>query len=620
MASFVNDVRHGCRILLKNPGFALIAIASIAIGVGANAAIFSLADGLLLRPLGVPQPRQVLSIVGTTRETGFQPPGLSYPDYVDLRGRTRTFEDLVAYRDVLAAFDARPDQPALRTLGAAVSGNLFTAMRIRPAHGRFFTGDEDRVPGRDAVVVLDHRAWTERFGADPSVIGRRVRISDVEFTVIGVTPPSFRGLALDVWPTFYVPMAMVDRVQRPSSSELTRRDLRALDVKGRLRDGATLAQAREEIARLGADLAAAHPEINRARGLAVRTELELRASGPDAMLLTMLMVLAAAVLVVACANLAGLLTSRAPVRAREIALRLAIGAGRLRLVRQLIVESLVIAVGGAAAGLVIAYGGILLFRRIELPTEVPLKLYFDLDQRVVVLGMVVAAASAVAASLIPAWQATRTDLVSTIKWLPSPAGRSRQWGRQSLVCLQVALSLILVTVAAALQSGFEARVLQGPGFRTERLLMMRFDERLAQYDSARSRQFYRQLKERAGAIAGVESVALTSSVPLKVDTAEAVRMLPEGVRLPDDASDTRVRSSRVDEQFFDTIGIPILQGRAFATTDSEDGPPVAVVNQALAARYWPGQQVIGRRLRIKTFDDSGEGRWHEIVGVAADAK
>jgi predicted permease len=619
IAAFWHDIRHGVRMLIKNPGFAVIAIASIGVGVGANAAMFSLADGLIFRPLGVPRAGEVLSIVGTSREQGFLPPGLSYPDYQELRGRVRTFESLAAYRNVLSAFDARPAQPGLRTIGTAVSGNLFEAMRIRPALGRFFRPDEDLVPGRDAVVVLDYRTWRDRFGADAAILGRRVRITNSDFTVIGVSEESFKGLDVDVWPTFYIPLAMLREVTQPPSEELTRREVRGVDVKGRLIEGATLAQARAEIMRIGDDLAKEFPDTNRSQGLTVRTELDLRMGSSDAMLILMLMALAGAVLLVACANVAGLLVSRAPARAREVALRVAMGAGRFRMVRQLVTESLILAAGGAALGLAIAYGGIVLLRQIEFPTEVPLKLFFELDRRVLILGLVIAVASAVLSSLFPAWKASRQDLVTTIKDSPRSRVRTRQWGRESLVCLQVALSLILVTVTAGLYSGFNATIAQGPGYRTEGMLLMRFDPRLAGYDDARARQFYTLLKETAQALSGVTSVTLTSLVPMKTDTLEARRVAPEGVRLPDGAPDVRVLSSRVDEDFFTTLAIPIIAGRSFTRADRADTRGVAVVNQTFAERYWPGQTAVGKRVRVRPFDQRNNG-WFEIVGVAATTK
>ena len=619
-ATLRQDLRHGVRMLRRNPGFALIALTSIAIGVGANAAMFSLADGLLLRPLGVPRPGDVVSVVGTSPQQGLFPPGLSYPEYVDLRERSRTFEDLVAFRNVLTGFDARPDQPALRTLGTAVNASLFDAMGIRPALGRFFRADEDVAPGRDAVVVLDHRTWRTRFGADPAIAGRRVRIGNTDFTVIGVAAESFRGLDFDVWPSFYVPLAMVDEVQTPKTGERTRRDIRSLDVKGRLAAGVSRAQASEEIASIGRQLAAEHPEVSGGnRGLMVRTELQLRMFGPDAMLMVMLMALAVVVLLVACANVAGLLTSRAPARASEMALRLAIGAGRFRVVRQLVTESLLIAGGGAIAGLLIAYGAITVFRQIELPTDIPLKLFFELDGRVFALALGLAAISAVLSSLIPAWQATRTDLVTTIKGALGSSRVRKVWGRESLVSLQVGLSLIVLTLAAGLYAGFAARLQQGPGYQTDRLLLMRFDQRLAGYDRDRALQFYRTLKERARELPTVTSVALTSMVPLKTDTMESQRVAPEGVRLPDDAPDVRVLSSRVDENFFSTLGMPIVAGRPFSAQDREDTPRVAIVNRTFADRYWPGQDAIGKRIVVRSLDQR-DGEPFQVVGIAAPAK
>jgi predicted permease len=618
-ATFRQDLRHGGRMLRRNPGFALIAVASIAVGVGANAAMFSLADGLLLRPLGVPRPGEVLSVVGTSPQQGFLPPRLSYPDYVDLRQRSRTFGDLVAYRNVLTTFDARPDQPGLRTLGTAVNGSLLESIGVQPAIGRFFRPDEDVAPGRDAVVVLDHRTWRTRFDADPAIVGRQVWIADTHFTVIGVAAESFRGLDVDVWPTFYMPLAMMDEVQIPRTGERTRRDIRSVDVKGRLVPGASFAQARDEIANIGRQLAAEYPDTNRNRGLTVRTELQLRMVGPDAALIVMLMALAIVVLLVACANVAGLLASRAPARAGEIALRLAIGAGRFRVVRQLVTESLLVGGGGAIAGLLIAYGAIAVFRQIEFPTDVPLKLFFELDGRVLALALGLAAMSAVISGLIPAWQATRTDLVTAIKGRLGSSRMGKLWGRESLVTLQVGLSLIVITVAAGLYAGFAARLQQGPGYRTDRLLLMRFDNRLAGYDRARTQQFFRVLKERASEVPTVTSVALTSMVPLKTDTLETQRIAPEGVRLPDDVADVLVLTSRVDENFFSTLAVPLLAGRAFSAQDREDGPKVAIVNRTFADRYWPGQNAIGKRIMVRASAPPGD-QWFQVVGIAAPAK
>ena len=615
------DLRHGARMLAKSPGFSLIAVVSIAIGVGANVAMFSVADGLVLRPLPVPRPGEVVTVSATVPGIGFRNPRLSYPDYVDVRNQSRSFDGLVAYRFVITSFANRPNEPAQRQVGMAVSGNLFDAMNVRHALGRTFRADEDEVAGRDAVVILDYDEWAQRFAGDAGIIGRRIRIGGTEFNVIGVAPADFTGIDQAVHPAFYIPLAMFASVQNGApSDERTHREMRVLTVKGRLNPGVTMAQATLDIQRIASNLEKSYPETNRNQGLALQTELEARTQGggaTDSLLVTMLMTLALVVMIVACANVAGLLISRAPVRAREIALRLAIGAGRGRLIRQLITESLVIAAGGGTLGLALGYGVIAVFQQLEFPTDVPLKLTFELDRRVFLFGVTVAAASAILSSLIPAWQATRTDLVSSLKDPTATSSRrTRLWGRSALVCGQVALSLVLLTVSVFLYRAFQAELGRGPGYRTDHILMMAFDPGLAQYDEPRTREFYRLLKETALAVPGVTSVALTSSVPMKADTIERDAIAPEGFEFPLGTENVRVMSARIDDDFFSTMAIPIVRGRAFRSTDTAETPRVAVVNETFAARYWPAQDAIGKRVRLDRHDRV----FAEIVGIAADAK
>lgn len=612
MLMFLQDLRHGVRMLVKSPGFALIATLSIAIGVGANATIFSAVDAILTRPLPVPRPHEVVTVSATTPDDAAHNQGMSYPDYVDLRDGARSFEGLVAYRGVLTGLSTRGDEPAQRTFGMAVSGNLFGAMEVQPALGRFFLPDEDRVAGRDPVLVLDHAAWAQS-GSDPSIVGRRLRLGNVDFTVVGVAPAAFSGVDAYDHPAFYVPLAMLPAIQSSPADDLTRRDLRTLRVKGRLKPDVTLTQARLNVQQIATDLARSYPDTNRGVGLTVRTELDARrAANADLLWLPMVAMLTLAVLLVGCANVTGLLASRAPVRMKEMALRLAIGAGRLRLIRQLVTESLLIASAGAILGLALGYVGILAFQQIEPNSDIPLKITYELNGRVVMFGLGIAVLSAVASSLIPAWQITRLDLIGTIKNATAPP-RSRQWGRQALVCGQVALSLLLVTVAATVYRAFSVEMGQGPGFRTERILMMTFDPQLARYDDARTRDFYRLLKDRAMALPGVVSVALTTSVPMGNPNASAI--VPEGVVLPAGRDGLLVRSAAVDEGYFDTMDIAIIAGRGVEAGDSDTAPRVAVVNDTFAARYWPNQTAVGKRLRLK----EQEG-WIEIVGVAETTK
>ena len=616
------DVQYGARVLAGSPGFTTIAVLSLAIGIGANCAIFSFADALLLRPLPVARPGEVLTVGSATNFEALGASSLiaSYRDYIDIRDRNKSFDGLAAYRDVTAGFAADPKATPKLKLGLLVSGNLFTLMGVQPTIGRTFRPEEDQVPDRDAVVVLGRAMWEQEFRSDPGVLGRRVRINGAEFTVIGVTPPEFNGLNQYVRSDFFVPLMMSQRLASdPKGSSLENRDARNLKLKGRLRAGVSQAAAQAELTTIAADLERAYPETNKNRRLFVRTELQARIdqSPPDAMLIAMLSTLALAVLFVACANVAGLLTSRAPARAREMALRLAIGAGRGHLIRQLVTESLLIAILGGVLGLGVGYAGMMLFRQIELPTDLPILLTFQLDRRALLFSLAVSFASAVLFGLVPAIQATRTDLTAVMKASDSVApGRRRRWGRSVLVGGQVAVSVVLLVVALFMYRGFGKEVANGPGYRTDHLLMMSFDTGLLRYTEAQSKLFFDQVAERARAVPGVKTVAMTTSVPMANDTIGFERVVPEGFQFAPGKDNATVLASRVDEQYFDTLGLTLLRGRNFSIDDSFDRPRVAIVNQPFAQHYWPNQDPIGKR--FQTLGDEKE--WVQVVGLAKTSK
>jgi predicted permease len=609
------DLKHSTRMLLKNPGFTLVAIASIAIGVGANAAMFSLADAFVLRPLTVPQPGGIVAVSAVPSVQGLRNPAMSYRDYVDVRDGTRSFERIAAYQLVAVGFATAKDELAQRKVGVASSENLLEASGVTPALGRWFRADENAVVERSPVVVLAYDTWTEQFGADPNIIDRRVFLSGIDFTVIGVAPEGFLGLDAYVRPGFYVPLAMAPSLNTSAAADiLERRDSRWLRVKGRLRSGVTVTQARQDVASLAATLAKQYPNSNRGLDFTVQTELQSRTSQTsDTFLVAVLLTLSVAVLLVACANVAGLIASRAPDRARELALRLAMGARRSRVIRQLLTESLLLAAGGAVAGVCLAYAGIVFLRQIQIPTDLPVALTFELDRRVLTVGLAVAIASAILSSLLPAWRATRGDLAATLRQATgSMPRRSRLWTRHGLVCVQVALSLVLVTVSVWLYRGTRLTVANGPGYRTEQLLMMNLDPALARYDDPGSRDFFRALTEKTRDVPGVTTMALTSDIPLGADARDFVTVAPEGYRFPAGSDRITVQGARVDEGFFATMDIPIVSGRPFASTDTKDTPHVAIVNTAFANRYWPGQSPLGKRLRIKDGSDA----LVEIVGIA----
>ena len=502
-----------------------------------------------------------------------------------------------------------------------MSGNFFDVLELQPALGRAIRPDEDRVPGRDAVVVLAYSTWAEQFGSDPGVVGRQVRLGGLDFTVVGVAPESFTGMHLVLPPAFIIPIAMQSKLAGAAPATLLeQRNFRYLEVRGRIKSGVSLEQARQEVASIARGLEQTYPDTNRNFGMLVRTAFEARldergASAPSAF---MLMTLAFAVLLVACANVAGLLMSRAPAREKEMALRLAIGGARWRITRQVITESVLLAAGGGALGLAMGYGGVMLLRRLPIISDIGVRLTFDLDHRAIAVGLVLAAASALLSSLVPAWRASHaTNLAFTLRSGTSHVQRlSGLWGRNGLVTAQVALALVLLTVTVYLGRAFRAE-LSEPGFRTEGMLLASFDPRLAGYDAARTEAFYRQLSERVKALPGVTSVGMTSIVPLNQDNREPLTIVPEGFQLPRDTNSLTILSARIDEGYLATMGIPLVMGRGFASSDTTDTPRVVLINRAMAARYWPEQNPIGKRVRLI---DRQNQPWAEVVGVTADNK
>lgn len=614
------DVRYGFRQLAANPGFTAVAVISLGLGIGANSAAFSWADALLLRPLTVARPSEVVTVGSSTSVEGFSSINASYREYVDIRDRGTSFEGLAAFNGMTVGLaDSREALPKL-ALGLMVSDNFFSLMGVEPELGRSFRPEEHQAAGRDAVVILGHQLWEQRFGSDPSILGRRIQLSGIDFAVVGVAPERFTGMNQFVRADFFVPLMMWPRLTGDANARpLEDRNIRSVQIKGRLKPDVTMARAQAELDLIAKDLERAYPDTNRNRGLIVRTELQTRIaqSPPDATLIAMLTTLAAAVLFVACANVAGLLTSRAPARAREMAMRVAVGAGRGRLITQLMIESLLIALAGAALGLAVGYGGISLFRQIQLPTDLPVALTFQLDQRALVFSLVVAGVSAMLFGLAPAIQTSRTDLAMVMKSGDAVVGRRRRWGRSLLVGGQVATSVVLLVLATFMYRGFREQIDNGPGYRTDHLLMMTLDPSLAHYSEDDTRRFFLQLAERARAVPGVKSVALASSVPMATAGINTANVIPEGFQLPVGREMLSLFSARVDEHYFDAMHIPIVRGRGFREEDSTGAPRVAVVNEEYVKHYLPNQDPIGKRFELR---NRGTSTWVEIVGVAKTSK
>jgi macrolide transport system ATP-binding/permease protein len=619
LTDFVDDVRYAVRSLRRTPALTGLIVVTIAVGIGMTATPFSILDALIFRPYPVARPSDVVTLVGRSRDNAFEP--FSYREYLDLRDRTKSFDGVVANAPIQAVgFSAEPGATPRIKGGMMVSGNYFRMLGVEPRIGRGFRSDEDVVPGRDAVVVLGPKLWKQEFASAVSVVGRTIRLNGTDFTVVGVAPESFPGMQNFWRPDFYIPLAMARTFStNPQKDFFTDREGRELTVWARLKPATTLEAARNELAVLAKSFEREYPELNRGRGVGIQTRFEMGTRGDDLnwKFGVIFMILALAVLLVACINAAGLLLSRARTRSREIAVRLAIGAGRYRVIRLLLTESLVVACLGALAGIAVGYGGIKVLGTMAIPTELPVEIPFRMDTRVLVASLALSVLTALLCGLAPALQSTRTDLVNGLK--PADAdepGRKRLWGRNALVVAQIAISLMLLTASFLMVRGFQRSLGDGVGFSTQRVLMVRFDPRLLQYDAARTREFYRLLIERVRETPGVEAAALTQNPPLGLDDFESITFVPDGYEMTRDRESFASPVDSVDESFFETLGIAILRGRGFAATDTAEAPRVAVVNQQFASHFWPGADAVGKRIRI----DRRTGTPVEIVGVAQTVK
>jgi predicted permease len=619
----LKDFRYAIRTLRKSPGFALVAIISLALGIGANSAMFSLADALLLRPLPVPHGSDVIVVQSQLRgETlgGIAPySGLSYPDFKDLRDRNKSYTGLVA--SLYSQFGFATEKGALPKMkfGELVSGDYFTLLQVPLQLGRAFRSDEDSTPGRDAVVVLGHELWRTDFAADPGVVGRTIFLNNIAFTVVGVAPEPFTGANGLVRSALFVPLAMGPRLQNDlKQSMFEKRENRGMTVFGRLRPGVGVAQAKAEASVVSQQLAQAYPATNRTCSLVVDKDVQARLKQDqiDAALVFFLLAMAAVVLLIACANVMNILLSRARARSREIAVRLAIGAGRSRLVRQLLTESLVIAALGGALGLLVAKAGVDLFGQIRIPADIPVVIDVRLDPRVLLFTILASVASALVFGLAPALQSTKPDLVPALKSGKSDDGKRRRLlGRNTLVIAQVAGALLLLVFATQAYRGASIAISRPAGFRTSHLLMASFDTTLARYTPDQSKAFFKPLLERVSNLPGVKSAALTQAIPM-LPGGDSIRLVPEGVKLPPGTEAINVISNTVSDAYFDALNVPIMEGRPFQETDRAESRPVAIVNELFAHKYYPSQSAVGKRLRLK----GAKEEVLEIVGVARQSR
>ena len=613
----VADLRFALRTLAKSPNFALISILSLALGIGANTAIFSYVDAVLLRPLPVPESGRIVEVDSTTPDTRLG--RMSYADYVDFRDRTKTLESLASYDFFFAGIATQVNQTPKYSIDAGVSGNFFSALRIQPVLGRAFRPDEDAVAGRDLVAVISDRLWDREFARDRSVLGRKIRVNGSDFTVIGVAPENFTGPQAFVNPDIYIPMhAYQQAVPDAKADYLTSRQVRSSTLLGRLKPGVSVTEAESELRIIARGLAAQYPETNRDRTVTALEYVRARFQNnpTDASLSLTLLGITGLVLLIACANVANLSLGRGTARAREIAIRMAIGASRAALVRQLLTESLLLALAGGLAGIGFGYLGVSFLRAIPIPSDFPISLGIQMDARLLVFSLLLSLATGIAFGVFPALRATRGDLAKTIKAGDSgPARisilRGLVSGRNVLVTAQLALSVVLLVIAADCVRGFQAAWRIDPGFRVDRTLFFSLDPNIQRYDEAKTRDFYKKLTDRLRDSAGITAVSMSSSIPFS--TGQSTRRYFAESAQPRPSGDAPgAFAYRVDDRFFPLMEMKILRGRGFDSRDTAQSPRVAVINELLARKLFGKADPIGRRFRL----DAANAPELEVIAVA----
>ncbi len=609
----VQDLRYAIRNLLRQPGFSCVAVLSSVLGIGTCSTVFGIANFALFQSLAVPEPDRVVTVTGSHQGQGGST--VSYPTVVDLRTRERTLESVGAmFPLVPGSFGGGVG--ARKTWGAIVTSNYFDVLGLGPHLGRTLASPQEDQPGTPAVIVLSHHLWRNHFGGDPAILGKDIDFNGAKTTVIGVAPPGFRGHEVALVSDFWIPFGMVDRIPFPKGGATLLQDRKSgwLFPIARLQPGVSPEQARADLSILAQQLQSQYPDIYKDR------ELHLEPAGrvnpflrrQMALFFAVLLTVAMLVLLIACANVANLLLARSTSRYREIATRLAIGAGRGRLVRQLLVESIFLATLGGVGGLVLAHWGTSLIGQFQLPIPLPLDLTVALDYRVVLFAAGLSVLTGIAFGLVPALRATRLDLTPALKSDPVTVGGWRRFSlSHALVVVQVAVSTLLLIASGLFLRSLSSAENMDLGMRARNVLFLSVDPAPNGYSPERIRVFFETLAARVGALHGVRSATYTNLLPLSLITASG-RFTPEEKRNDPQKHGISCQAVMVGPRYSETFEIPFLRGQDFGS-ERPDGEPVVLVNEVFARKAFPGQDPVGKRV----FQDQDGFR---ILGVVATSK
>jgi predicted permease len=614
------DLRVARRNLMTHAGFTAMVVLSLGLGIGANTAIFSFIDGILLRPVAVPHASDLVTLdTAASRVTAFG--DTSYPDYVDVSRQSRDLLGAVAFRRVTVGLNPDASSAQARPTviwGLLVSGNYFSVLDVQPVLGRGFLPEDDQAPGKAPVAIISFTAWRRTFAGDPHVVGRSVKLNGHLYTIVGVAPKSFSGLELAYRPDIYVPAMMIaDILPTAGSQLLASRHSRSWVVRGRLRPGVTVAHAQAEADRICANLTREYPAANKDTRFILRRELDYRLEGTGVALPAVLTGLVFLVLLIACANVASLLMARATAGMRGIVTRLALGASRRRLIRQLMTESTVLAFLGGACGLLLAAAGIRLATTLVPYTPAPQGPAFQMDLRVILYALAASTATVFLCGVAPAFMATREGARAVLRVRSASSRAFGAVARRTLIGCQVALSLILLIAGSLFLKTFSHLQTVDLGFNPNHVFVVAMNPALNNYSTDQSRLFFKTLRDRSAALPGVKSASLTAIPPFlglySWDISVDGYMTPGG----DTVVDTL--TNRVSPEYFDTLQIRFLHGRTIGDTDTAESPKVAIVNETFARRFIVGKSAldgaIGHALRHRGSDQVPI----RIVGIVNDS-
>lgn len=612
----LKDLRYAIRSLIKRPGFVAVAVITLALGIGANTAIFSLVNTVLLRSLPVDQPHQIVSVAIRGKDDSMS--AFSFPNFRDFRDRNDVLSGLFVYRFVPLSLSRSGANE--RIWGFEVSGNYFDVLGVNAIKGRTFHQDEDNTPLANPIAVLSYESWQARFGGDPNIVGKDVLLNNQQFKVIGIAPEGFKGTELVYTPEIWLPSSMMKWVE-PGADWLEDRNTRNFFANGRLKPGVSARQAEASLNLLAQQLAKEYPDTNEGQSIKVVPPgfilPDLR--GAVVSFTWVLMGAVGLVLIVTCTNLAGLMLARATDRRREIAIRLAMGANRVRLIRQLLTESVLLSLVGGVAGVLLAFWIVNVLLAFKPPIDFPLAMDVSIDWHVLLFSLCVSVLAGAIFGLAPALQATRPGLSQALRETSAQGGAARTRLRSVLVVAQIAISLVVLIAAGLVVRTLQQLQTMNPGFDPQNALTMSFDLGLQGYDEQRGQQFYHQLTERVQALPGVKSAAVSSYIPLSLNY-NSRNIFIEGQPAERGENVPTAMNASAGPRYFQTMHTPIVQGREFNDQDQAKSEQVAIVNETFVRRLMPNvtssAEAVGKRFAF----GSVSGQFMRIVGVAKDGK